>query len=174
LWYAEGDRVAVELRSVISKGTRAVAIPMWNHFRTALDIDNVDPFLSMVYRDLTPNALNKCAYRWHTGMRVWPGNHGVSENGAPVILTESNLRIRHFPYRSPEHMVRKALNGLQAYRATNLPAMLGAHWRQYGELIEKFGADQFIENVYMRHFYKVSPVDEGMVFDPAPYMRWEI
>jgi len=171
LWYALGDRVAVELRAV-PRGVEAVGVPMFNHYRTALDLAEPFPVVSMVYRDAAINPMPKCAYRWKPGSKLEMGNHGVYFSGRPAVLRESPLRIRHFPYRSAEQMIRKARNGAEAYNASDLSPGFGTHWRQYGALIEQYGEEAFTRDVWERYFYKKVPVDEGMIFDPAPYLRW--
>jgi glycosyltransferase involved in cell wall biosynthesis len=172
IWYANGDRLAEELR-LVPRGIEAVSVPMYNHFRTALDSADPRPVVSMMYRADERNQLNKVAYRWSPSAQIWPGNHGVSIDGRAPFTEKSPLMIRHFPYRSPEQMVRKAVNGLEAYRAApELPAMLGSHWRQYGELIERYGAAQFVDDVWFKYYFKMVPVNEGMKIAPAPYLRW--
>lgn len=51
-------------------------------------------------------SLSKVAYRWKSGARMAPGNHGVKLPDALVCAT-SLLEIRHLQYRSFEHFCRK-------------------------------------------------------------------
>ena len=176
IWYCEGDRVAVELRNM-PRGVEAVGVPMLNHYRTALDVGGtrgrLAPVTSMVFRDVHLNPLPKCAYRWRSGSKLEMGNHGVYFSGRPAFLNGSPLRIRHFPYRSAEQMIRKARNGAEAYNASDLSPGFGTHWRQYAALIEQYGEEAFTRDVWERYFYKKVPIEQGMVYDPAPYLRWQ-
>jgi hypothetical protein len=116
------------------------------------------------------------AFRWEPGAVVEQGNHGVSlpsVPGHPQHHAELGLlEVRHFPYRSAEQFTRKARNGAAAYRATNLPDTEGAHWRAYGDLLDRHG-ESVLHDVYREHFWFLSPVDSGLVLDPAAYRRWE-
>jgi glycosyltransferase involved in cell wall biosynthesis len=140
-----------------------------DHYCTALDGPETDPFRSMVWRRREPAPLPKVAFRWQPGAVIHQGNHGVT---LPAGGTEKPLlQVRHFPYRSPQQMVRKARNGAAAYRATDLPEDQGAHWRAYGALMDLHG-EHIVEDVFRQHFWYLSPTDSGLVYDPAPYCRW--
>lgn len=166
LWVS-ADRVAVYLRSV-PQDVAVVTAELFNHFVTALDIDGETPFERMVWRQNIPGTLPKVAVRWNPNVVIQQGNHSViGARGG----TWPGLQIRHFPYRSWEHFRRKAINGAAAYAATDLAPTEGAHWRGYGEILERHGEDALRE-VFDRYYSFVSPVDEHMVRDPAPYRRW--
>jgi hypothetical protein len=72
------------------------------------------------------------------------------------------LEVRHYPYRSPEQMIRKARNGAAAYAATDLPETVGQHWRDYGRL-----TDEQIGEVFRRYFWSADPEADGLVHDPC-------
>lgn len=167
LWFAD-DRLGDVLAA--AAGVDVAVASLTDHYRTALDLDEPDPFRSMVWRRREPAALPKVAFRWQPGAVIHQGNHGVTlpDGGAEAQL----LQVRHFPYRSPQQMVRKARNGAAAYAATDLPADQGAHWRAYGALMDQHG-EQVLEDVFRQHFWYLSPTDSGLVHDPAPYRRWE-
>lgn len=166
LWFGE-HRLADMLRDE-SPDVGVVNATIWNHYRTSLDVDHGNPFQSMIWRHLDKGALPKVAFRWQVGCVIHQGNHGVSDAG-PVSATQ--LQIRHFPYRSFEHFKRKAINGSLAYKATDLPEHEGAHWRGYGEILERHGEDALRE-VYEKYFEFLSPMDAHMVRDPAPFRRF--
>lgn len=146
---------------------------LYNHFRTSIDVDDPDPFRSMVWRTAAPAELGKVAFRWRPGARIEQGNHNVF---LPDDLLEgvrsAALELRHFPYRSGPQFLTKAANGAEAYALTDLPAEMGAHWRAYGEMLARYGPDYVTVNVFNQHFVHRSPVDSGLVRDPAPYQRW--
>lgn len=166
VWVFRGDRIGVELRRCAAD---VVTAELFNHFPSAIDPAGDDPFVTIQWRQRQPAPLPKVAFRYKFGATIHQGNHGVSLPYEPVTTT--GLEIRHFPYRSVEQFTRKAVNGAAAYRATDLPPDVGAHWRGYGDLLDRFGPDALRE-VFERYFWALSPADMGWVLDPAPYLRW--
>lgn len=167
LWVWPRDRISAEL-----SGCRCdiVTADLFNHFATAVDPEKGGPFETIVWRQRKPVDLPKVAFRWRPGAVIHQGNHGVDLPGGAV--TTSGPVIHHFPYRSAEQFIRKARNGAAAYRATDLPLSEGAHWRAYGDLLDRHGEDA-LADVFRTHFWFLSPVDSGMVVDPAPFLRWQ-
>lgn len=170
LWVAYSDRIRIALAG-LPKAVRVVRAQLINHFCTAIDTDDLDPFRSMVWRQQEPMVLPKVAFRWAPGAVIHQGNHGVSMPGT-LLTVGSVLEVRHFPYRSAGQFVSKARNGAAAYRATDLPESEGAHWRAYGDTLDRWGPEALI-NIYREHFWYLSPADSKMVRDPAPYLRWQ-
>ncbi len=168
LWYSLDERLSVVLATA---GGNVAPAGLYNHFPTAVDPEGKDPFRTIEWRFPDPGALPKVAFRYEPGAVVHQGNHGVTLRRPKTCHVR--LEIRHFPYRSPEQFIRKARNGSKAYAATNLPDHIGAHWRSYGAILDRFGEDALIENVYRKHFWFYSPTDHGMTPDPAPYLRWQ-
>ena len=164
LWIAE-HRIADVLRA--EPATVATA-RLTNHYATAIDPDEKDPFRQLVWRTAEPQPLPKVAYRWHRSAVIHQGNHGVTH---PRPVYADLLEVRHFPYRSTEQFIRKARNGAAAYAATDLPMSEGSHWRAYGEILDRFG-EAGLADVFREHFHYFSPTDAGLVHDPAPYRRW--
>lgn len=170
LWMAE-DRFPVFFNAL--KGMWTVRVPLFNHFCSAIDAEGATPFERIVYRQKDRGALPKVAFLWKSDAVIEQGNHGVHYTDgqeAPQYSIEA-MQIRHFPYRSPEQFVHKAENGAKAYAATTLPPSVGAHWRQYGEILQRHGQEALLEVFYEWYHFK-SPVDAGMIYDPAPYRRW--
>jgi len=141
---------------------------LYNHLRTGMDVDDTDPFRSMVWRSREPGALPKVAFRWQHGATVHQGNHGV-DLPHPGI-TGTGLEVRHFPIRSAAQFVRKVVQGGAAYAATDLSADQGAHWRGWAAL-HAAGGDQVIHDIYRDHWWYPAPAEAGLVNDPAPYRR---
>lgn len=169
VWTAP-DPLAETLRSQPA-AVEAVGAAIWNHFPTAVDLDDPDPFRAIVWRQASRAPLDKVAVRWAPGTVIDQGNHTASRDGCRVPADGAGVNIRHFPYRSWEQFRRKVVNGAAAYRATDLPESMGAHWRQYGEILERHG-DDALREVFETWFWFLSPLDAGMVRDPAPYLRW--
>jgi hypothetical protein len=126
--------------------------------------------VTIQWRERKPAALPKVAFRYRQGATIHQGNHGV-DLGKDVTTSHAGLEVRHFPYRSAEQFVRKARNGAAAYAATDLPYDVGAHWRGYGEILDRYGPEA-LQNVYRTWFWHLSPVDAGLIHDPAAYRRW--
>src|SRR4029077_16712314 len=126
---------------------------LWHHFSTTLDADSGWPFERMVYRAASEAPIGKVIVRWDPGATIEPGNHGAFylDRGA-MISTLRDVQVRHFPYRSEEQFVRKAINGSRAYAATDLPWGIGQHWREYGQLYAKGGEDA-LRAAYRAHFH---------------------
>jgi hypothetical protein len=170
IWVSHRDRLAVVLRATSADVAQAT---LFNHFCTRVDDPaEANPFLRLRWRMRDQGALPKVAFRYQKGVKIHQGNHGVDlPDGGRTSNTF--LEVRHFPYRSPEQFIRKALNGGQAYAATDLPQSEGAHWRQYKALHDG-GGDAVLIEVFNTYFNFLSPIDEGLVLDPAPYLRWRL
>jgi hypothetical protein len=108
--------------------------------------------------------LRKVAVRTRPDLTIHQGNHSATfENVKRPLTVTGQLEVRHFPHRSAEQMIRKARNGAAAYAATNLPADVGAHWRQWGEL-----TDEQLREVFHEFYFSADPEADGLVYDPCP------
>lgn len=177
LWVARTDRIRVALRDL---PWNVVKVPIFNHLCTALDRPGSDPFATMVWRQReAQRPLGKVAFRWQLDAVVHQGNHGVDlpDPGPLGMLTEPLLELRHFPVRSPAHMVTKARNGKAAYdaaRAANpdMPADWGQHWSQWGALLEARG-EEAIHDAFRSGWWYLLPYLADLIEDAAPYRRWQ-
>jgi len=167
IWYSRLGRIREVL--ALTSGD-VVTATLINHFCTSIDPGGSDPFVTMRWRQPNPAPLPKVAFRWRDGAVIHQGNHGVTLPG-PVAPIADVLELRHFPYRSAEQFVRKSINGARAYAHTSLPPDQGAHWRAYGAIADRHGEEALAE-VFREHFWYLSPLDAGLVEDPAPYLRW--
>jgi hypothetical protein len=174
LWYSHRGRIR-EALAMLPDWWHVVRAPIYDHRATGLDPAGPDPFITMQWRERSPLGLRKVAFRAQEGAVVEQGNHGVQlpDPGQVVDGDDSGLLVlRHFPVRSPQQMVTKAHNGAAAYRAApDLPEDMGAHWRAWGRLLETYGPEG-IHDAFREHWWRLSPVDAGLVHDPAPYLRW--
>lgn len=167
LWFAP-HRISRTLGE-LAANVGVVTAEVFDHRPTAVDPEGVDPFETIVWRETEPLPLPKVAFRWQPGAVIHQGNHGVDL--PRDHRRQAGLQVRHFPYRSAEQFVRKARNGAAAYRATDLPTHIGAHWRQYGDLLDRYG-EPALEEVFRTHFWALAPTERGMIPDPAAYRRW--
>lgn len=170
LWLAS-DRVGVFLRE-LSPNVMGVTADLYNHFPSAIDLPGPNPFATIGWRQPKRGALPKVAFRWREGVSVHQGNHGVTyppgEGSGGFV---AGLEIRHFPYRSEAQFLHKAAIGAAAYAATDLPVTEGAHWRQYGAILQREGPEG-LAAVFRRWYWNLAPVEAGLIFDPAPFRRW--
>ena len=169
IWYSPNMRLSDRINSYHDFVT-VLNADIYNHYGTAADPSGDNPFKIIGWRKRQKGDLPKVSFRWADGIIIDQGNHGVMH---PNYFVESGLEIRHFPYRSRKQIISKALNGYDAYAATNLPYHTGSHWRQYGKLIHDFGEEKFLAEVYEKYFWFYSPLDNGMVFEPAPFRKWD-
>lgn len=153
IWYSPHGRI----KNVLESCTDAVAqAKIFNH------LGHPDEGLSP-WRQREPLPLPKVACRTGPQLTIHQGNHGCDYgNNRLVHGTEGLLEIRHFPYRSPEQLIRKTRTGAAAYAATDLPEHVGAHWRQHN-LFD----DETLRTVYHLH-YAAGPHRSDLILDPAP------
>lgn len=141
---------------------------LYNHIPTAVDPSGVGPVATMGWRFRAPGQLPKVACRTDERLTIHMGNHGADYGRFAGRTIKSQLVIRHFPYRSPEQFVRKAVQGAEALRKTDLPESAGAHWRQYADLYEA-GGDEALHEVFRTWFWSGEPeTNPDLIFDPAP------
>lgn len=161
IWRSKEGRVGDVLAKC--QGIHAPAA-LFNHVATAEDPDT-SPVARMGWRTQEPLGLPKIACRPVLPVTIHEGNHGASY---PDGVDRDLLEVRHFPYRSAEQFLRKVRNGAAALAATTLPADVGTHWRQYGELLENAGPEA-VEDWFREHFFTNDPAQAGdLVFDPCP------
>lgn len=168
IWFSRRDRIAPFLRS-LDESTRLVECSITNHFPSSLD-EVGNPFEVIKWRQSEPQELPKVAFRWEEGCVIHQGNHNATlPSNSP--FRPRHLELRHFPYRSFEHFKRKAINGKQAYEASNLPEDMGLHWKQYGQILEQHG-EAALREVFETYFWFLAPLNAGLILDPAPFRRW--
>jgi glycosyltransferase involved in cell wall biosynthesis len=173
LWFCSSEPVADVLRKI--NQFDIVEVELYNHFRTTVDIFNPNPYVMMAHRQDVPGFLPKVACRWKPDLVISMGNHDAIYNDnnpprMPRILCR--LSIRHFPYRSAEQFLTKAINGGRAYEASNLPDYYGAHWRKYYGIVQEEGSEVLLEQFWRKYFIIADLETEHLRPDPAPYLRW--
>lgn len=174
-----GYRRVGDVLSVPRRADVITAI-LHDHVATGLDDESiVDPTARIQWRRPSPAPLPKVAARYADDLVIGMGNHEAWYTERRHTTEPGMLGIRHFPYRSAEQLVRKVTNGSRAYSATDLPAQYGAHWRQWGQILDQSGPDAIVElfNTWYRHedptVVKVvdGEVLPALVHDPAPVDR---
>ncbi|MFM7685162.1 MAG: glycosyltransferase family 2 protein [Actinomycetota bacterium] len=153
LWCATGGTLAATLaRSPQS----VLAAPMHDHI-PSVDDDALqpNPYLRMTRRLVEPKVMGKVAFRAHRLAFLEAGNHSVRHPTGEAV--ESELFIRHVPFRSTEQVVRKVRQGAAASIAAARDGNFSVHWRALVDL-----PDDEIMAYYLR-------ANQQTVVDPAPF-----
>ena len=142
-----------------SDDENVVTADLYDHVATGHDdLNEVDPVKRIEWRRSYANPLPKVAARWDPRLVIGMGNHDI-RLGSSELHFGSPLAIRHFPYRSPEQIVRKVRNGAEAYAATTLPEHYGAHWRQWGQILNEQGEEAIVE-LFRKWYWQRHPGQE--------------
>lgn len=127
------------------------------------DTAEPNPVKRITWRRRTPAKLPKVAVRPTVAVTIHQGNHGAEYFHPDPV---GGLIVRHFPYRSPEQMRRKAITGSAAlHAAPELPHTSGQHWRDYAEL-ERANPGA-IADVFQEWFWVADPTSTNLVRDPC-------
>jgi glycosyltransferase involved in cell wall biosynthesis len=173
-WYCTHGPIREHLAG-IGPGMMVVRAGLYDHVPTGVDPPGPNPVLRMGWRRRESLPLPKVAVRWRPDLTIHQGNHGADYGGI-IPAAVDMLVVRHFPYRSVEQFISKVRNGAEAYRATDLPADAGAHWRQWGDLLDRDGEEGLAE-VFRRWFWRADPTrpvriegehQRALIYDPAP------
>lgn len=165
-WTPVGVRLA-DLLNEVQPRINVVAAELFDHVPTGHDdLSDGNPLSRMGWRRRAPGALPKVACRTATDLTIAMGNHDATYSDTAVRLL-GVLQVRHYPYRSGEQFVRKAVQGAAALALTDLHRSMGAHWREYARIAERDGVDA-LAAVFTEWFYADDPHgDASLVFDPA-------
>ena len=158
-WYSPFGRIG----DILDAHSGAVATAeIYDHVATSGDSDEPDPTKRINWHRCQPCPLEKVACRPVLRATITQGNHGAHYPTQQPLTGQ--IVIRHFPMRSAEQMIRKARIGGAAYEATDLPADVGAHWRQWNQL-----SDEQLEGVFREYYFSDDPgSDPELIFDPCP------
>lgn len=179
IWYSTFGRLGDVLAAHVN--VDLVTAEMYDHVPTSEDdLAVADPTVRIGWRRRNRGALPKVACRLSPGLRIQMGNHNARVGGRSPVVHEWGVTIRHFPYRSKEQFVSKAINGAAAYAAAgrDIPETFGGHWRGYGKMIADHGP-QAGYDWFHAWFYSDDPplppaacrtdgTSEKLLHDPAP------
>lgn len=172
IWYAPEGRTLRDWLDAIGREHQFVKAAIYNHVATVDDDDDTpDPVARIQWRQRVPLDIRwgKVACRLRPDLEIHQGNHSASTTA--VGATGHGLELRHFPYRSAEQFIRKAINGYAAYKATDLDESIGQHWRVYGRTIEEHGEEAGRSWFYDAFWSSDPHGDDSLVHDPAPVRR---
>lgn len=158
-WYSPFGRIA----DILAEHPGAVATAeIYDHVATSRDSEESDPTKRIGWHRRQPCPLQKVACRPVLPATITQGNHAAHYPTQQPLTGQ--IVIRHFPMRSAEQMIHKARIGGAAYEATDLPADVGAHWRQWNQL-----SDEQLEEVFREYYFSDAPEsDPELIFDPCP------
>jgi len=172
IWYSPFGRLGSFLSDIPEDIVKA---NLYDHVATGIDDPTIEnPILRLQWRRDYPAPLPKVACRYTPSLVIGMGNHEAWYDDRSAVASTQRLAIRHFPYRSVEQVVRKVRNGAEAYAATDLDPQYGAHWRQWGRLLDEQGEDAIAE-LFRKWYWREHPgvklpidgeVQPPLKFDP--------
>lgn len=174
-WYSNTGSIRGVLNDV--GDLACVEAQLFDHVATGYDPPDTEPVTRMVWRRAAPLPMPKVACRWRPNLTIHQGNHGVDYDGI-VPRSALLLNVRHFPYRTVDQFLRKVRNGAAAYRSAGdlLPPTAGAHWRQWGQILDDQGEDAVAE-IFRTWYWRdnpTQPITSGgelqppLIKDPVP------
>lgn len=166
-WYSPFGTIKDVLSNLKPQWLVATA-DLYDHVTsTEDDPDELNPLKRIGWRRSYKGMLPKVACRWREDLVIEQGNHSAGYHGG-TTRHNGELIVRHFPYRSPEQFIRKVRDGVAAYAATDLPESSGAHWKDYGRILDSMGEEGLIQ-VYNTWFHLDQPHTlKDVIYDPAP------
>lgn len=161
-WYSEQGRLA----DVIRDNNYCINIaPLLDHVPTGVDSADPNPMKRIGWRRANKTPLHKVACRVTNDLTIEMGNHNATYTIHKPTYGRGLLEVRHYPYRSAEQFVDKAVVGAMALEMTDLPYEMGEHWRSYAQIAKDSGPDA-LKDVFRKWFWSANPAQEGLVFDP--------
>ena len=131
-----------------------VTADLYDHVATAVDPVCGDIVDRLPWRRRHHLPLPKVAVRAHPAMVIEQGNHWARLPIPPRYTQTAQLVCHHYPYRTPEQVIRKVRNGAAAYAATTgLPAEVGAHWRGWATW-----SDDQIRDLFRIWYFREDPI----------------
>ena len=169
LWCGRGDTLANILRHA---NHPVVAVNTWTHIETGYDLPDTNPFKGLIYRNPNASSLPKVCFRFNPKWQIAHGNDAIIDGVEYVKHTVyDDLEIRHFPMRGVEQFIEKMRRGAHAMlNSPELPESICSHWRAYGRILDRHGADA-LRMIYFSQFFSAEPFRQGLVKDPAPWCK---
>lgn len=164
LWSVEGGVMSVaDLLRPMGPDVQIVTANLYDYLPPCAGLGGRHPFDAITRRRTVPGALPKVAARLHEDLVIEMGNHSANYGGSRTLKVPG-LMIRHFTWRSPEQYLRKIVNGMEAYRHTDLPFAYGQHWRMH-----EGASDEEI----VAHFHRWFCRDYDVPVDETDELTWD-
>lgn len=166
VWYSDFGTIS-EVLGTVADRVAVVKATLYDHVPSAEDNEfDSNPITRIQWRRRDPAPLPKVACRADERLVIEQGNHGANYGYQPHAEAVA-LVIRHFPYRSREQMVRKAIVGDESLQLTDLPQNSGAHWRGYAAIARD--NEENLHGVFDEYFWSADPRNDAtLILDPAP------
>lgn len=167
LWFSnQGGRIA-DVLDHIGEQWLICSAPLFDHVATGNDDPTQsNPIRRLLWRRKAQGAMPKVACRTREDLVIGMGNHDATYGDDIPTIRPELLHLHHYPYRSPEQFIKKVRNGAQAYALSDLPEYYGAHWRDYGKLLDAHGPKVLEDVFYMWFWVKHPDQDSSLVLDP--------
>jgi glycosyltransferase involved in cell wall biosynthesis len=162
IWYVSGGTIA-ELMS--DWRVWILTAELYEHVPTPAS-NGAKPIERMRWRKKEVNPLLKVAMRRNSHLRIGEGAHTCDYNGQYPSTLGGHLKIRHYPYRSPDQFVSKVRNGYNGRTATDLGPEVSPHLREYGRILNEEGEDA-LRQFYQDNFFVAKPdARDDLELDP--------
>ena len=151
----------------VSLEHRCIRLPLRNHYLRSFYNSEVNPLKRMTHRNqYDAYTSSKVLIRWYPGIVIAQGNHDAYYEGESLLKIDGpplGLLLRHYPFRSKDHIRKKIVNGGRAYaKAPDLHQSMGYHWRQGYEQYQLRG-----EEVIDQYYDSMVNEPGDPVYDPA-------
>ena len=174
IWVPTHHKRLADIPLNIGPDANVVPAALFDYVATGLDdARQKNPIKRLQWRRGYEAELPKVMCQWRSDMKIGMGNHDVSYATGKAEATEPLIEIKHFPYRTAEQVVRKIRNGARAYEATKLPDHYGAHWRQWGQILELQGEEAIVELFHKWHWREDPTVDFEIDGDHQPALIYD-
>jgi hypothetical protein len=168
IWSA-GAFTITEALALVERKACVVQATLHDHVPSKLDDPNLSPMRAIRWRRKEKVPLPKVAFRVDDEFTIDQGNHAVfypHHDSIPSNVV--TLEVDHFPWRSGEQFVRKAVQGGKALAATDLPETSGQHWRDYHQFFINHGPEA-TAGIFTEWFSVVDPrILPDLEEHPAP------
>lgn len=164
-WYCPLGMTIKDILEDLNDQDNVVQADVFDYVATICDPDEENPLERIKWRRKNPLPLPKVAFRGGTDFELHQGNHDVTIATGNHV-SELRLAIKHFPYRSVKQFIQKVRNGARAYAETDLPEDIGAHWRQYGDILSANG-EEAVADIFREWFWSFDPIIDELVYDPV-------
>lgn len=157
------------LKEVIElSGVDVLEAQILNYIPTAVDNHSEpNPIKRINWRIKEVGSLVKVACAVHPNMVIHMGNHNVSYGTEEATRNQYQLTVHHYPWRSADQFVEKAIVGAAALELTDLPYSTGQHWRDYAKIAEEYGTDA-LKDIFRVWFYNQNPYEsDQLIYQPA-------
>lgn len=172
VWFADGGTIAQVLSGLPE---HILIAPARNITHCCTDQDDpgeLDPMARMGWRSTQMLPLVKVACRLRDDLSIGHGNHSAHyERERHPAERSGLLESFHFPYRSPEQLIKRVSHAYPMLKASGLPRNHGLHMHEMGEHWEEYGEEGLRRWFYNGMFFENPQDNPELTFDPLPPFR---